>query len=137
MKQKYISSPKNCVRYQRQIIRYCLTLAVKSLSLYDDIRFDGNGHTYFLMLSRRQCLRDCKNYIRSAGGFNKGFNEIKEFYKDVGNFQQEKKCLKELVWDKHTDDLIRYVDLGHAKLNAAALEKQKNFIQIFSRSTEV
>ena len=42
-----------------------------------------------------------------------------------------------MVWNKHTDDLIMYVDLGNARLNAAALGKQKKFIQMFSRSIEV
>ena len=28
-----------------------------------------------------------------------------------------------LVWDKHAGDLIRYVDLGNAELNAAFLKK--------------
>ena len=88
-KQKYISSPKNCVRYQRQIIRYCLALVVKSLSLYDGKRFDGNDHTHFLMITRRQCLKDCKNYIGLAGGFNEGFNGIKELCKDVGTTRKK------------------------------------------------
>ena len=42
-----------------------------------------------------------------------------------------------MVWNKHTDDLIMYVDLGNARLNAVALGKQKKFIQMFSRSIEV
>ena len=81
--------------------------------------------------------KNYKNDIHSAGDFNKGFKEIKELYKDICNFQQEKKCLEELVWDKHTGDLIRYVDLGNTKLNIAALGKQKKFIHMFSRSIEV
>ena len=33
------------------------------------------------------------------------------------------KIQKNLVWDKHTDDLIGYVDFGYAELNYATLQK--------------
>ena len=98
------------------IIRYCLNLASKSPSFYDDFRYDKNNDTG--CLSRRR-LRDYKNYIHPTG-FN---NEIiAELTRTVENFsEQEKYCvllmdemkiLEDLVWDKHTGDLIGYVNLG-------------------------
>ena len=59
--QKYLSSSKTGVRYHPQIIRYCLGLAAKSPSFYDDIRCDENNNTGFLMLPSRRHLRDYKN----------------------------------------------------------------------------
>ena len=38
--QNYLSSSANGVRYHPMIIRYCLNLASKSPSFYDDIRYD-------------------------------------------------------------------------------------------------
>ena len=35
----------------------------------------------------------------------------------------EMKIQENLVWDKHTGDLIGYVDFGDAELNCATLEK--------------
>ena len=102
------------------IIRYCLNLAFKSPSFYDDIRYDKNNDTGFLVLPSRRRLRDYKNYIRPTSGFN---NEIiAELTRTVENFsEQEKYCVllmdemklqEDLVWDKHTGDLIGYVNLG-------------------------
>ena len=99
---------------------YCLNLASKSPSSYDDIRYDKNNDTGFLLLPSRRRLRDYKNYIHPTSGFN---NEITaELTRTVGNFsEQEKYCVllmdemkiqEDLVWDKHTGDLIGYVNLG-------------------------
>ena len=38
----------------------------------------------------------------------------------------EMKIQSNLVWDKHTGELIGYVDLGHTELNYATLEKGDN-----------
>ena len=61
--QNYLSSSTNRVRYQPMIIHYCPNLASKSPSFYDDIRYDKNNDTGFLVLPSRRCLRDYKNYI--------------------------------------------------------------------------
>ena len=54
------------------IIRYCLGLASKSPSVYDDIRFDEKTQSGFLMLPSRRRLRDYKNFISPQQGFNSG-----------------------------------------------------------------
>ena len=83
-----------------------------------------------MLLSRRR-LRDYRNYIRLTQGFNK--DVVNEIFKSVNNFSQEEKHVifsldenriqEDLVWHKHTGDLIGYVDLGNTELNAAALKK--------------
>lgn len=128
---KYQSATKTGVRYHPMIIRYCLALAAKSSSAYDDIRFDENNGTGFLMLPSRRRLRDYKNYIRPTQGFNK--DVINELLKNIEQFSEEEKYVvllldemkiqEDLVWDKHTGDLIGYVDLGNTELNYAALKK--------------
>ena len=52
--QNYLSSSTNGVRYYPMIIRYCLNLASKSPSFYDDIRYDKNNDTGFLVLHSRR-----------------------------------------------------------------------------------
>ena len=79
--QKYLSSSKTGVRYHHMIIRYCLGLAAKSPSFYDDIRYGDNNNTGFLMLPSRRRLRDYKNYIRPTQCFNR--DVVNELAKNV------------------------------------------------------
>ena len=76
--QNYLSSSTNGVRYHPMIIRYCLNLASKSPSFYDDIRYDKNNDTGCLVLPSRRRLT----------------NEIiAELTRTVENFsEQEKYC---------------------------------------------
>ena len=111
--QKYLSSSKTGVRYHPMIIRYCLGLAAKSPSFYDDIRYGENNNTGFLMLPSRRRLRAYKNYIRPTQGFNR--DVVNELAKNVENFSEEEKYIillldemkiqEDLVWDKHTSYL--------------------------------
>ena len=49
--QKYLSSSsKTSVRYHPMIIRYCLGLAAKSPSVYDEIRYDEKTNSGFVIL---------------------------------------------------------------------------------------
>ena len=113
------------------IIRYCLALASKSSAAYDEIRYDENTGTGFVILPSRRRLRDYKNYIRPERGFNKEiFKELNEKVKYFTNIKKyvvllldEMKIQENLVWDKHTGELIGYVDLGDTELNYASLKK--------------
>ena len=129
--QKYISSSKTGIRYHPMIIRYCLGLASKSASVYDDIRYDEKSGTGIVILPSRRRLRDYKNYIHPHRGFNpsiiqelknkvKQFSEIEKF---VVLLFDEMKIQENLVWDKHTGELVGFVDLGDTELNYATLQK--------------
>ena len=90
--QKYLSSPKNSVRYHPMIIRYCLGLAAKSPAAYDEIRFDDKNNSGFVILPSRRRLRDYKNYIRPQQGFNK--NIVHQLTNIVQKFSDvEKYCM--------------------------------------------
>ena len=116
------------------IIRLCLSLASKSASAYDDIQYDEKSGIGILILPSRCRPRDYKNYIRRERSFDK--NIINELKNKVKNFSynekffvilmDEIKIQSNLVWDKHTEELVRYVDLGDAELNYAILEKTDN-----------
>ena len=71
------------------IIRYCLGLAAKSPSFYDDIRCNENNNTGFLILPSRRRLRDYKNYIRPTQGFNR--DVVNELIKNIENYSEEER----------------------------------------------
>ena len=64
--QKIFSSQKQALCYHPIIIRFSLSLAVKSASAYDQLR-DSKS----LILPSKRTLRDYKNIIRPKAGFNK------------------------------------------------------------------
>ena len=129
--QKYLQSSPNNVKYHPMIIRYCLLLASKSAAAYDDIRYNEQIGTGFVIRPSRCRLRNYKNYIRPQRDFNKDIvNEMLEKIKHFSDNEKffvmlmdEIKIQENLVWDKHTGYLIGYVDFGDAELNYATLQK--------------
>ena len=110
---------------------YCLALAAKSPSVYEDIRHNQKTGTGFLVLLRQRRLRDYKNYIRPQRGLNPQI--VNELIHKVRNFSDiekyivllfdEIKIQENLAWDKHTGELIGFVDLGDVDVNYATLQK--------------
>ena len=86
------------------------------------------------MPSQRR-LRDYKNYTRPQRGFNPEI--VNELIHKVRNFSDiekyivllfdEIKIQENLVWDKHTGELIGFVDLGDVDVNYATLQKVDEF----------
>ena len=84
-----------------------------------------------MILPSRRHLGDYKNYIRPQRAFNKNIvNELLEeveHFSDNENFfvilMDEMKIQENLAWDKHTGDLIGYVDFGDADINYATLQE--------------
>ena len=99
--------------------------------MYEDIRYNETTDTGFLILPSQRRLRGYKNYIRPERGFNKHI--IQELKLKTQNFSEpekfvvllfdEMKIQENLVWDKHTGELIGYVDLGDADVNLATFDK--------------
>ena len=92
------------------LIRYCLSIVLKSVAVYDNIRCNEKTGTGFLILPSRRRVQHCKKYVRLKRGIN---NEIIcEFLKKVTNLSDNEKCFvllmdeteiqESLVWDKHT-----------------------------------
>ena len=52
------------------VIRHCLLLASKSAAAYDEIQYNANKGTGFIIIPSRRRLRDHKNYIKPQRGFN-------------------------------------------------------------------
>ena len=129
--QKYLSSSPTGVRYHPMIIRYCLSLASKSSAVYNDLRYDEKTGTGVLKLPTLRRLRDYKNYIKPERGFNQNIiEELRQKTKDFSDPEKymvllldEMKIQENLVWDKHTGELIGFVDLGDIDVNYATLQK--------------
>ena len=113
--QKYINvSCKTSIRYHPMIIQYCLALQAKSAAAYNEIRFDEK--TGFVVLPSQRRLRDYKNYIHPKQRFNHEIvNELKNKIKNFSDIERfmvilfdEMKIQENLVWSKHTGDLIGF-----------------------------
>ena len=129
--QKYISSSSpTSIRYHPMIIKFCLNLAAKSSSAYKDLKYDSTTGTCILVLPSLRTLCNYKNYIRRTRGFNP--EVINELTKKTVSFSQieryvtilfdEMKIQEKLVWDKHSGELIGFLDLGDININYATLE---------------
>ena len=102
------------------IIRFCLSIASKSASSYDELR-----NSKVLTLPSRRSLRGYKNAIRPYVGFNaEVVQELVKITSALSGVQRycvisfdEIKIQENLVFDKYSGELIGYVDLGDPELN--------------------
>ena len=123
---KLFTSSTTGVRYHPMIIRFCLSLAAKSPSCYEELRNSG-----VLVLPSQRRLKDYRNAIKPKRGFQKKVIEVLKSetsgYFDVQHYIvllfDEMKVNANLVLDKVTGELIGFKDLGDPELNFAALEK--------------
>ena len=124
--QKLFSSTSTGVRYHPMIIRFCLSLAAKSPSCYEELR-----NSKVLVLPSQRRLRDYRNAIRPQRGFQEEvINELKSQTDDYFDVQRyivllfdEMKVMSNLVFDKVTGELIGFTDLGDLDLNYGVLER--------------
>ena len=124
---KMFSSNPNGIRYHPMIIRYCLSIAAKSPSAYNEIR-----NSNILKLPSLRTLRDYKNYIGPEAGFRpKVIDDLKNITSTYAGTQRyvvllfdEMKIKSNLVFDKHTDKLIGFLDLGDPQVNFNTLPEE-------------
>ena len=108
------------------VIRFCLSLAVKSPSCYEELR---KSKVWVLPSQRR--LKDYRNVIKPQRGFQEEVIEQlrteTDCYFDVQRYVvllfDEMKVIANLVLDKTTGELIGFTDLGDPNLNFGVLEK--------------
>ena len=92
------------VRYHPMIIRYCLSLAAKSKSAYEELR-----NSNILRLPSTRTLRDYKNYIRPKPGFQR---EVIR-----GGFRQSQVSHLTKVSEKKVGQKESYCFTGHSQLS--------------------
>ena len=114
------------VRCHPMIIRFCLSLASKSPSCYEELRNSG-----VLVLPSQRRLKDYRNAIKPKRGFQKEVLDVliaeTEHYFDVQRYVvllfDEMKVMANLVLEKTSGELIGFIDLGDPDLNFGVLEK--------------
>ena len=127
--QKLFNSTSTGVRYHPMIIRFCLSLAAKSPSCYEELR-----NSKVLILPSQRRLKDYRNAINPKRGFQgevvMELKKLTEAYFDVQRYVvilfDEMKVTANLVFDKVTGELIGFTDLGDPELNFTVLEKVDN-----------
>ena len=124
--QKHTFLKKIVEKYHPMIIRFCLSLATKSGSAYDELR-----NSNVLVLPSRRTLRDYRNAIKPTVGFSpKVIAELCSLTKDFRNLQRyicsafdEMKIQSNLKYNKYSGELIGYIDLGDPDINCTTFVK--------------
>ena len=122
---KLLASPKFGRRYHPHLIRFCLSLHSKSPSAYRELASSG-----VLVLPSERILRDYRNFFKPKPGFNEAnVSQLKEQTSQLFDVQRyvilsfdEMKIQSSLVFDKHSNELIGFVDLGDDDVNVAAFD---------------
>ena len=141
--QRYLRTQDNRqIRYHPAIIKYCLSIAAKSSSVYEQLRLDTKDGTGILQLPSQRTLRKYRNYITPQQGFNPQI--IKDLEEKTRNFSDseryvsilidEMKVQEDLVFDKNSGKLIGFVDFGDEVLNESMLkssDKLATHIMVF------
>ena len=111
---KLLQAKKMGRRYHPQIIRFGLSLHGKSASAYRELRDSGA-----LILPSERVLRDYKNYFKPQAGINQEnivdlrgkTSTYSSLQRYVALIMDEVKIQFNLVFDKYSGDLIRFIDL--------------------------
>ena len=122
--QKLLASPKFGRRYHPHIIRFCLSLHAKSPAVYKELRDSG-----VLVLPSEKTLRDYRNFFTPMAGFHpdnvQRLKDQTSQYFDIQRYVvlafDEMKIQSKLVFNKHSNELIGFVDLGEEELNISSL----------------
>ena len=125
-KKMFSRSPRG-VRFHPAIIRFALSLCIKSPSAYEELQKSG-----VIRLPSQRTLASYKNYIRPQPGFSRQvLDELIRATKDFSGFKRfiamlfdEMKVKSNLVFDKHNGDMIGFLDLGDLEINLATLEQE-------------
>ncbi|XP_033730198.1 LOW QUALITY PROTEIN: uncharacterized protein LOC117319517 [Pecten maximus] len=129
---KFSRSGKNGMRWHPMIIKWCLYLRHKSSKAYDVLRDSG-----FIILPSARTLFDYSHYTASALGFQgdvvqmlqeeaskkEMFSKEEPYKCYVGILFDEIRIKEDLVYDKHTGELVGYCNLD--KVGNQILQLQK------------
>ena len=123
------TSDNRQIRYHPAIIKYCLSIASKSSSAYEQLRLDSKDGTGILQLPSQRTLRRYRNVITPQQGFNPEI--VKDLTERTKNFSEseryvsilidEMKVQEDLVFDKNSGNLVGFVDLGDEIMNESML----------------
>ena len=124
--QQKVLCKKGAKKCHPMLIRFCLSLASKLFSAYDELR-----DSKIIVLPSQRTLRDYKNVITPKAGSNseiiKELMRIAEPLTVVQRFvvlsSDEMKIQQNLVYNKHIGQLVGFVYLGDQDLNINCFDK--------------
>lgn len=116
-------------RYHPMVIRFCLSMASKSGSMYDELRHSG-----ILCLPSKRTLRDYRNVIPPKTGFiPEVIDQLKKSTENLSGHQRyvciafdEMKISSGLVFDKHSGEIIGFTSLGDDEVTEAFMGKENS-----------
>ena len=116
-------------RFHPMIIRFYLSLALKSSPTYEELR-----NSNILRLPSMRTLRDYRNFIKTKVGFQEEI--LKDLIKTTRDYLgsqhfvvlllDEMKIREKLVFDKHAGSLTEFIDLCDPEINFLSIEKNAN-----------
>ena len=120
---RLVAMPKFGRRYRPHCIRFCLSIHAKSPAAYRELRDSG-----ILVLPTERTLRDYCNFFKPRAGFHpENIGRLRDQthqYFDIQRYVvisfDEMKIQSKLVFDKHSNELIGFVDLGEEELNVSS-----------------
>nr|XP_034339030.1 uncharacterized protein LOC117693074 [Crassostrea gigas] len=127
---KYEKHGKHGMRWHPMMIKLCLYLRQKSSKAYEALRDSG-----FVQLPSMRTLYDYSHYIESRLGFQPDVAKMlkeectkKDMYSAehrsfVGVLFDEVKIKEDLVYDKHSGEIVGYVNLGEISNQLYELER--------------
>lgn len=123
---KMLQTSTKGVRYHPMIIRFCLSLAAKSPSCYEELRNSG-----VLVLPSQRTLKDYRNAITPKPGFNAEvisdlITQTRTYFdtqRYVVLLFDEMTVKANLVFNKVSGELIGFTDLGDPEINYNTLER--------------
>ena len=118
-----VAMPKFGRRYHPHVIRFCLSVHAKSPAAYRELRDSG-----ILVLPSERTLRDYRNFFKPRAGFHpENIERLRDQTRQYFDIQRyvvisfdEMKIQSKLVFDKHSNELIGFVDLGEEELNVSS-----------------
>ena len=120
---KLVAMPKFGRRYHPHAIRFCLSVHAKSPPAYRELRDSG-----ILVLPSERTLRDYRNFFKPRAGFHpENIERLRDQTCQYFEIQRyvvisfdEMKIQSKLVFDKHSNELIGFFDLGEEELNVSS-----------------
>ena len=117
------------IRWHPVMIKWCLNIKLRSSSAYRALRDSG-----FMKLPSERTLRDYTHWTKVTSGFQPSsferllvdmkYNELEEWQKFAVLLHDEVKIKSDLVYCKHTGELIGFANLG--EINNVLLDFEKH-----------
>ena len=122
-----LSDSRN-IRWHPMMIKWCLSLKFASSSAYEALRSSG-----VVRLPSSRTLRDYTHFIKAHSGFSNSvdkqlqtearIDDIPEYQKYIGLIFDEVKVKENLVFNKHSGELIGFLDIGEVNNQLVQFEE--------------